>query len=168
MTLKDVDAHLAGEDEAMVRFSSGGRSTVESTSAWILRNLESWATSGPVRAFGIWDQGTGSLCGTVDANLALSGVRPGVANISYALHPRVRGRGYASRAVKLMVEYLIAHTDVDTAIVQVDPENEASLRVPARVGFKRVGARVTAPDECLETFALRLRERVPSGSERVD
>lgn len=168
MTLDDVDAHIAGEDDETVRFFSGGRSTVETTSAWIARNLDSWATSGPIRCFAICEAATGSLCGTVEANLDLAGTRRGVTNISYGLHPHVRSRGYASRAVRLVLDYLLAHTDTDTAIIQVSSDNAPSLRIPPRLGFRHVGRRVTAQNECLDTFVLALKQAAPSGGDDAD
>jgi RimJ/RimL family protein N-acetyltransferase len=156
MTLDDVEAHLEGEDELWVRFASGGVGTVETATRWIEANTRSWQTDGPMRAFGIWEIESGAICGSAEANLALDGVRPGVATISYALHPWARGRGYATRSVRLIVDYLTESTDADVAMIQIEPENHASLGVPARAGFKCVGERITERGDHYRTFIHRL------------
>jgi RimJ/RimL family protein N-acetyltransferase len=158
MTADDVHAHLAGEDEVTARFVSGGRSTTRTVAAWIERNRESWATGGPIRSFGVCEAATDRLVGMVDANLDPAGVRRGVANITYGIHPDVRRRGHATRAIELMLRYLVDATDTDIAMIQAEPTNEASLRVAMRAGFRRVGAKVTEPGSASITFVRRLRE----------
>ncbi len=157
MTPADAEAHLAGEDEPTVRYLSGGRSTVATVSAWIERNRVSWEFGGPVRCFGIREAATGRLIGMVEAHLAAPGFRAGVANISYGLYPEARGKGYATRAVRLMVSHLAEETDAGVAAIQVHPENVASAAVPARAGFRRLGERVTPDGERMLTFGLSLR-----------
>jgi RimJ/RimL family protein N-acetyltransferase len=156
MTQADAADHLAGEDEPTVRWLSGGVGTPETVSRWIDRNLESWRTEGAIRSFGIRDAATDTLIGMVEANLALAGLRSGAANISYGLSAPARGRGYASRAVELMCSYLGAETPTDVVVIQVDPENEMSLRVPGRTRFKYVGTRISSQNELLRTFIRRL------------
>ena len=48
-------------------------------------------------------------------------------------------RGDATRAVRLMVRCLTEKTAADVAVIQVDPENLASLRVPPRAGCRLLG-----------------------------
>ncbi len=161
MTAADAEPHLAGEDEAAVRFLACGRSTLATVTAWIERNRLSWATGGPVRCFGIREGATGRLVGMVEANLAAPGFRAGVANISYGLYPAARGRGYATRAVRLMVDHLAAATAATVAVIQVHPENRASLAVPGRAGFRRLGERETPDDKCLLVFGRPLSPDSP-------
>ena len=56
-------------------------------------------------------------------------------NIGYGLHPSHRGRGYATRAVQLLMHHLSQATDVRTATLLISPENEWSLGVATRAGF---------------------------------
>lgn len=56
-------------------------------------------------------------------------------NIGYALHPGWRGRGLATRAVKLMLHHLADATDVTTATLAINADNEWSLGVARRAGF---------------------------------
>lgn len=158
MTLTDAEVHLANEDEVTVRFLSGGRSTIETVSAWIERNRLSWESGGPERCFGIREAATGELVGMVEANLAAPGYHPGVvANISYGVYPASRRRGYAARAVGLMVRYLAEKTTADVAVIQYDPPNHASARVVQKAGFKHLGERTGADGTRMIVYGLRLR-----------
>ena len=46
-----------------------------------------------------------------------------------------RGRGYATRAVELLLHHLAAATPHDTATLLIHPETRSSLAVAARAGF---------------------------------
>lgn len=161
MAVSDARAHLEGEDEATVRFLSGGRSTIETVTSWIESNTESWRKAGPIRSFGIRDKRTDRLVGVVDANLAAPGLPLGAANITFGVYPPFRGKGYASRAVRLMVKYLQQETVIETAMIQVVSANEASIRVAERAGFEPAGRRATEDGEVLELFRISL-SRIPS------
>ena len=56
-----------------------------------------------------------------------------------------------------MVRHHTDDTDADVAVIQVDPENHASARVPPRVGFRPLGERIAANGDRLMVFGLRLR-----------
>ncbi len=157
MTLEDAPAHLAGEDEEQVRWLSGGVSTQESVRAWIRANLDSWETGGPRRNFGVRAVARGDLVGMVEANLDVAGLAPGVANVAYALYPRARHRGLATRAVRLLCEYLPSAGVAHTAVIQVEHGNRASLALPPRAGFQPVGVWRAPDGRILATFVRRLR-----------
>lgn len=156
MAPDDASAHLAGEDEAAVRFLSGGRSTMESVLSWIECCRESWERSGPVRCFGIYPEPDGGIAGMVEANLNLPSIRPGVANVSYGLYPDHRGRGYAVRAVKLVADYLRSLGDVDRFMIQASTENGPSFRVAEKAGFHYVRKCVSRDGDLLMMYVLNL------------
>lgn len=56
-------------------------------------------------------------------------------NIGYGLHPDARGKGYATRAVQLMMHHLALATDVRTGSLFINRDNQWSLGVAARAGF---------------------------------
>ena len=63
----------------------------------------------------------------------------GEVNVGYALVPEHRGRGYATRAVVLLLRYLAEETDWRVATLLIAPDNARSLALARRAGFTRVG-----------------------------
>jgi RimJ/RimL family protein N-acetyltransferase len=84
--------------------------------------------SGPKWAFSV-DTAADRYVAYVDCDLANDHVPLGEANISYACAPQHRGKGYTSRAVRLVCEFLRRETSAREAHILVDPDNVASLRV---------------------------------------
>ncbi|MEL5953354.1 GNAT family N-acetyltransferase [Streptomyces sp. CLV115] len=132
--LDDVDAHLAGDDELLVRWLSGEPATRAGTEAYFRHCIEQWATCGPLRAFGIRTAARRTLVGYIDLRFDVVGLEPGQGNISYALYPDWRGQGLVTRAVRLICRYAAAE-GVTQAVIRVDPENRASAAVARRSGF---------------------------------
>jgi RimJ/RimL family protein N-acetyltransferase len=79
------------------------------------------------------------LVGWVDYDLDRDWLRPGEVNVGYYLFPAARGKGFASRAVELLLLHLGRDTDHATATLLVDPQNVASLAVARRLGFGEAG-----------------------------
>jgi RimJ/RimL family protein N-acetyltransferase len=132
----DAAEHLAGEDIELWRWLTNGRpGTIETVNALIERSQASWSTLGPIRNFGLWDEATGALAGNIEANSAQETLAPGEVNISYAIWPTFRGRGYATRAIELLCTYLATETGAEAAIIRVEPENTRSVAVARRSGF---------------------------------
>lgn len=75
----------------------------------------------------------------VDCDLNNSNVPAGQANISYTCHPDFRGRGYTSRAVRLVLRFLSENRLTTRAHLIVHPDNAASLRVARAVGAVEIG-----------------------------
>lgn len=63
------------------------------------------------------------------------------AMFGYWLAPAARGRGFATRALRLIVGWSLATTDVIRLELYTDVENDASGRVALRAGFEREGVR---------------------------
>ncbi|MFF5705482.1 GNAT family N-acetyltransferase [Streptomyces sp. NPDC012794] len=134
LRLDDVEAHLAGEDELLVRWLNGGPGTREGVEAYVRHCQEQWDTAGPLRAFGIRTGPDEVLAGTIDLRFAGEGLAPGQVNIAYGLYPCWRGRGLATRAVLLASQYAASEGGAK-AVIQVEPENSASAAVAQRAGF---------------------------------
>ncbi len=157
LSLADVAAHCAGEDDRTVRWLTGGYGTVENTSsyfAWLAHNA---ATGSGKRGFGIWlDE---RLAGYVDCDPDnRDGLEQGDVNLSYAVHPWVRGRGVAAEAVRLICDYIVANDIGTRGAIRVAPENEASVRVAEKCGFTYVRDFRSATDTHVDggavTFSL--------------
>lgn len=88
--------------------------------------------AGPLWFFTI--EAAGAYSGHVEANLANPDVPHGEANVSYTCTPALRGRGHATAAVRLVVDFLRDHTGAREAHIVVSAGNEASLRVARAVG----------------------------------
>jgi hypothetical protein len=83
LTAEDAVEHLAGEDEEMAKWLSGGRSTLANVEKAILNWQQNWQTGDPRRAFGLFDCATNQLVGFVEVNLAR--IEPGQVNVSYGV-----------------------------------------------------------------------------------
>jgi RimJ/RimL family protein N-acetyltransferase/8-oxo-dGTP pyrophosphatase MutT (NUDIX family) len=135
----DIDAHVAGEDEvARLWFGHPGRSTREG----MLEVVERWRRereAGTRFTFAIHADG---------AAVGGAEVKPiggETANVSWWLHAGHRGRGYATRAARLLIDHAFADLQVRRVEAQVDPRNVASQRVATRAGLRREGVRRVAP-----------------------
>ena len=140
LTQADAAAHLAGEDEEMAKWLSGGRSTAATVQTAIDKFEEQWRTGGPRRVFACSND---QLIGFVEANLELLG-NPAEVNVSYGIFPPWRGWGLAGRAIDLVAEYLRSATEARGIVLQIAPENGRSIRVAEKAGFARVGVHAVA------------------------
>jgi RimJ/RimL family protein N-acetyltransferase len=59
--------------------------------------------------------------------------------IGYILHPRCWGQGLAAEACGAVIAHVFATYDLPAITAEVDPRNEASLRLLARLGFVETG-----------------------------
>jgi RimJ/RimL family protein N-acetyltransferase len=134
LTAEDAADHLAGEDEDMARWVSGGRSTLSTVEAFIRMNQESWRSGGPRRAFGVFDCASNRLIGFIEVNMARL-VEPGQVNVSYGVFPQWRRQGFALRAINLMDKYLRTATEARQIVLRIAPANIASLKLAETAGF---------------------------------
>ena len=130
--------HLAGEDEEIAKWLSGGQSTLATVQGYITSCEEHWRTDGPRRAFGVFDCLSNRLIGSIEANLAYR-LAPGQVNVSYGVFPGWRGQGVARRALDLMSLYLKSSTELRQMVVRIARENAASIRVVEKAGFQFLG-----------------------------
>lgn len=87
--------------------------------------------------FAIVDPATGKLLGAI----ARHGPFGHRAQFGYWLAPSARGRGVATRALRLIVDWTIATTELIRLELYTDVANDASGRVAERAGFEREGVR---------------------------
>jgi RimJ/RimL family protein N-acetyltransferase len=136
-TCHDIADHLAGEDEETARrFDFWPRKSTEDDVRNAYRRwAHSWDTGGPTRTFAVRDAATRQLLGGCELR-----VQPdGSAHVSYWTSASERRRGYATRALTLLLRYgnSIGVTRFESHIA---PDNVASLRVSAKAGFRCAGA----------------------------
>lgn len=133
ITLNDVEAHLAGEDEEQARRFGWypKRSTVETVTAAILRWQEDWRTGGLTRTFAVREASRGTLVGGCEIRLK----GKGVAHASYWIFPPFRRQGLATRAVRLLCDFAFGNLGIESVELYVEPDNAASRGVARRAGF---------------------------------
>jgi RimJ/RimL family protein N-acetyltransferase len=138
----DIDQHLAAIDDQQIDWlwEPGDREkwAALTPAQQLARNLEHLRAchdsfgAGPKWTFSV-DSLDATYVAYVDCDLANNHVPPGEANIAYTAHPAHRGRGYVSRAVRLIMQFLGDHTGAQTAHIIVDARNTTSLRVARAV-----------------------------------
>jgi RimJ/RimL family protein N-acetyltransferase len=83
------------------------------------------------------DAESGQVLGTIGTRRHASDA--GCWDIGYLLAPAARGRGAATRAVRLMARFAFDSLGAERIEIIVEPGNQASLRVAERAGFTREG-----------------------------
>jgi RimJ/RimL family protein N-acetyltransferase/ADP-ribose pyrophosphatase YjhB (NUDIX family) len=116
-----------------------------------------------VVGFAIEDRGT--LAGSVDIRRR----DHGVGELSWALYAGKRGRGVATRAVRLLADWALTEPGqgglgYSRVEAKVEPGNESSLRVATRAGLRREGVRRIEPGtgDRAETTAYVVLARLAS------
>jgi len=130
--------------------------TTADAAAFIERSGASWH-SGDAAPFVIADAATGTLLGSIGLHDLGLDDRP--AHVGYWVAAEARGRGVATRALRLVARWALEDLALARVEVYVYVENERSQRVASRAGFTREGIRAfvghpTGRDE-LVVFSLR-------------
>src|SRR6266536_3519936 len=108
----------------------------ERLARWCARAENDWL-AGTRAALTVRDAVTDVLAGEI--GLFYREPNTGQAMIGYDLVPAWRGRGYASRAVRLLAAWAFERTGIVRLIAGTAPENVASQRVLESTGFRREG-----------------------------
>jgi RimJ/RimL family protein N-acetyltransferase len=112
--------------------------TVDDAAAFIERSAGSWH-SGGAAPFVIVDATTGTLLGSVGVHDL--GLESTPAHVGYWVAVAARGRGVATRALRLVARWAVEDLGLSRVEVYVFIENERSQRVASRAGFTREGIR---------------------------
>jgi [ribosomal protein S5]-alanine N-acetyltransferase len=137
LAASDAEPMLAvyGDAEVM-RFIPGG--TLADVAA-VRRTLETHMRTQEQLGFSVWavvERETGRVIG--DAGFGI--LQPtGDVELGYTLARAHWGRGYATEAGGACLEAGLAHIAVPRIVAVVDEDNEASLRVPEKIGMTRIG-----------------------------
>ncbi|MGC4805038.1 GNAT family N-acetyltransferase [Micromonospora sp. DT233] len=101
------------------------------------RDAESNWLTGDIARLLIVDAATGEPAGS--CGLSITDASAGEGSVGYALLPAWRGRGHATRAVRLLAGWAFGPAGLARLTAGTVPENSASHRVLERVGFHREG-----------------------------
>ncbi|HMG55769.1 MAG TPA: GNAT family N-acetyltransferase [Kofleriaceae bacterium] len=138
--IADLDDSLAlWSDPEVTRHIGGKPSTREDVWARLLRYIGHWAVSG----YGFWqvrERATDRFVGEVGIaefhrDLAFS--FGGAPEAGWVLAPWSHGRGYATEAMTAVLAWSAAAHPRTVCII--DPDNAASQRVAARLGYREIG-----------------------------
>jgi RimJ/RimL family protein N-acetyltransferase len=155
-TRSDVDAQIAGQDEAIMQWLDWDAPTYDNISAMVDASTEWWSNGTRTYDFGVCDAATGVLVGNALANCLDPLLEPGEVNVAYAVFPEWRGRGIAPRVVELLSDWLRNDLSVHTIVLKIDEENTASMAVARRLGFCSSGS-IHADGRSLQRFIKKLR-----------
>jgi RimJ/RimL family protein N-acetyltransferase len=167
LSVNDIEADLAAKDDEQIYWlwEPGQRVEWESMSLGeqrthalrILLHAQESFGPGPKWSFAVDIHDVAY----VDCGLANNHIPTGQANIAFAANPAFRGRGYVSRAVRLVLRFLKDHTNASEAHIVVDTENVASLRVARTVGASAVEEWVNNQDRTMVRHVVQLSDEHP-------
>jgi RimJ/RimL family protein N-acetyltransferase len=135
LSVADVDAQLAGQDAEIIRWVSGRRSTRDEHLIHLVDAHAAWYGGAPLFDLGIELKGDETLVGLVGLQTGMSFLRLGQVNVTYALYPQWRGRGFASEAVEAAGVLAAQIFDVGALVIRTDPENSRSAALAVRLGY---------------------------------
>jgi RimJ/RimL family protein N-acetyltransferase len=84
--------------------------------------------------FSVEERESGRLVG--DVGLSPAEGETGVIKVGYTISPDAQGRGYATEAVRALVEYAFDALGADVVRAYASEENEPSIRVAQKVGMR--------------------------------
>lgn len=131
----DAVAAVVGDDRVTTWLSFDSRSREQAHS--MLRSIIERAHMEPRTEYYLAVTATGRNQAIGFARLALSGVRAG--KLGYAMHADHWGRGYATAAVRAMLDFGFTRLDLHRVTAAVGPDNAASIAVLRRLGFEHEG-----------------------------
>jgi len=116
----DVELLIAGRDEEFFKwFGPGATGPRPVACVWVDERLVGWVD--------------------YDLDSDHDWLEPGEVNVGYYLFPGARGKGYASRAVELLLGHLKRETEHSVATLLIHPENVRSLALADRLDFVQDG-----------------------------
>jgi RimJ/RimL family protein N-acetyltransferase len=132
------DYHRMMREPSVAAYGVGPSTTLEDNERRC-RYTGYWWVSGQRIELAIKDAVSGEFAG----HLQLVHVQPVIrqAMIGYSLQPEFRGRGFMTRAVRLLVDWAFANTPLHRIVAGTVVDNKASQRVLERAGFVRESAR---------------------------
>jgi len=132
LAISDAEALFAAHGDARTHhyWSSPAHDTIEETRNYIAGTI---AIEGAC-VWAITEDG-GEALGRIGLFLE----REGVADIGIIMTPSATGRGLASKALTLVVDYGFTRLDLHRIGADIDPDNNASISLFLRGGFQREG-----------------------------
>lgn len=153
------------QDPEIPRWTLVPRSYGEDDARDYFARVAEGLAAGTRASFAIVDANDGRLLGT--AGLMTIDWTLGCAEIGYMLGAHARGRGAASRAVRLLAGWAFGTLGLERLELHIDRHNVRSRAVAARTGFACVAEPVVQRPETAhfadDIFFARLRDGAPVG-----
>src|SRR5205807_1769596 len=143
------------------RHTIGEPSSAPRTWIRLLAYRGHWALLG----FGYWaveEKASGEYVGELGFADFKRGIDPsidGIPELGWALAAHAHGKGYATEALRAVVAWGDSHFAAERTVCLISPDNAASLRVAAKLGFREV-SRTRRNDED-EILLERIRPVAP-------
>lgn len=129
----DVEAVLAaGRDPSITRYRYSLPHTPSAAAAW-LEQIDAERASDSRLELAITERAM------IVGSVSLCDLEYGNGMLRYWLLPSGRGRGLATRAVRLLAAWVFRALPVERLAAYVEPDNDASAAVLERAGFVREG-----------------------------
>jgi len=125
-------------DPDVVRYIGGKPVSVEDAWARLLRYAGHWA----LLRFGYWavrEKSSGRFAGEVGFAEGKRELEPsfaGAPEIGWALAPWAWGKGFATEAVRSVIDWGTAQLNPARTVCMIHPENAASVRVAQKCGYR--------------------------------
>ncbi len=136
-----ADSAAMWGDAQTTRHIGGQPSTPEESWARLLRNAGHWALTG----YGFWvarERGTGRFMGEIGFKQFRRDLDPALEmlpEIGWVLAPWAWGRGLATEAARAVLGWADTVPCWPQTLCMIDPDNHASRRVAAKVGYDVFG-----------------------------
>jgi RimJ/RimL family protein N-acetyltransferase len=125
-------------DPIVWRYTVGSASSEQRSWFRLLGFPGSWNILG----FGYWaveERSSGRYVGAIGFAEMRREIQPsieGIPELGWALAPHTHGKGYATEALKAALEWGDRHFNRARTVCIIHPENAASLRVAAKIGYR--------------------------------
>lgn len=130
----------ACQDPEIPRFVPIPQPYTMADATWFVTTSRDESMTGPSAHFAIVDPTSDALLGAISRHGPRAGTSHRAA-VGYWLAPEARGRGVATRAVRLLTDWTFRTTGVIRLELYTDMQNERSGRVALRAGFEPEGLR---------------------------
>jgi RimJ/RimL family protein N-acetyltransferase len=134
------------DKESMYRYRSDSNTnkylslipqSVEDVAAFIAKTSFDINVPGTWFQFVIIEQASNLLIGDIGIHFLNTDSENKQVEIGYTLDKEFRRKGYASEALKIIIDYLITSLNKHRIIASIDPVNIGSIKLVERLGFRK-------------------------------
>lgn len=136
---EDASAKAAwGRDAVIVRWTAVPANYTKEAARARMATIEETRKAGRAVALAIVDATSGVVLGSCDIRRP-DADDPALGEVGYLLAPDARGRGAATRAIGLLIDWSFRELGMERVQALVHPDNPPSARVLDHLGFQREG-----------------------------